>query len=1409
MSLLLSAAILEGILFFALPVFYPLFAQTKRTDTRLAAATPKSDVFMQAFYWNSTPGGIWWDSLAALAPRLASAGFSAVWLPPPTKGASGSYSMGYDLYDHYDFGDYNQEGTIPTRFGTRQELVNAIAAYHANGMQVFADAVMGHMNGGERRVPYDCWPSSPPYPPADSGWIIFNYPNGSGRFRKDATFFYPNQQTCDVNPPYHGPTDPAYWFGERLANAQTKVKDSLIVWGQYLRKVLGFDGFRIDEVKAIDPIFVGPWLQTADSGGYAVAEDYDGVGGIQNWLYWCKVFGGNPSMFDFPLRFSLQSMCNTTDGSYDMTQLDYAGLVNNGTSGYNVATFVENHDLDRIGWDGSIDAGHNPIIYDKDMAYALIMFSEGRPCVWFRDYFIYGLEGTIDSLIWIRRNFLGGSTTLRGGLNPYYIRQDGSTDQGSLASDIYVARRNGYGSQPGGYLVLNDNSSQWIDVWVDTELPIGSVYRDYTGRDADKTVVGPAPGGTKNRVKLWAPLRSYTIYVADTTQHLNIPPYVDGIPPQIAYTNTLFQYQTISGDPNHDSLTYSLLGNPSWLSISSTGLISGTPASANPPTANVTVVVVDAGGDTATTAFTLTIVSHPIIDGSFEGTGVWGPPVGLADTLPGWDSAQVEQLYVTSDSTYYYFGAKVKALAWMNWAFLINTKPGGGSNESWSRSIIYSHPNLPDYILRGTFGGYAEFHTWNGFGWNGVGQGLAATEFGENLTSADTLREGWVEGRLPRSAIGNPTVLAVQCYLTGNVNSQATFDACPNDQNTTAWSGITTRLHYYTIVGPKGITQCNLQYPSAVSIPVGGSVTVYARGFGVGVTDSAGQGPGVQAWIGWNSSNTNPATWTNWTGATYNVDANGYDEYQAPLGSGLPPGTYYYASRFQYNGGNFVYGGTSPAGGGVWDSTGNKSGVLTVVGPPATPALFSPPDGSVNQPAMIVLRWNAIANGATYRLQVSPDSLFSTIVFDDSAITGTARQVGPLANNTRHFWRVRAKNIAGTSSFSLPWSFTVNEVVNHYTVNALWNMISLPMEVDDPRAAAIFPTASSRLFLFGASGSYLAVDTIRHGVGYWLKFTEADSIAVTGFSVSLDTVRLSAGWNMIGSIDTPLSTGAVGQVPPGILRTGFFGYDNGYVLSTTIQPSKAYWVKSDSAGWLILSSDSQRAIPRQQKRGEGLERMSTLVIEDAAGHRQALYFGALGRSVLNPEQFEMPPAPPPEVFDVRYATERLLELVDPKRDSDLPLRVSAAVYPIRVHCEIADTSLAPSISVGAAAYPLTGGRAVEIVKQAANIVFHLRGPLPTAFALEQNYPNPFNPSTHISYALPVKSHVVLAVYDILGQVVETLVDGDQDAGVQSAAWNPDRAPSGVYFYRIQATPLGGGVKTPSAFDQVRKMILLR
>lgn len=534
--------------------------------------TPSGDTYLQGFYWNVVPGGIWWDSLSSLATKIKSAGFSSIYIPPPSKGAGGGFSMGYDIYDHYDFGEFYQKGSVETRFGSKNELLRMIQVFKSLGIGVYVDAVLNHTAGGELKSKNNCR--------TDSAWLVFNYPFGSKRFQKNANSFNPSENNnCNQSPPYN---DNFFSFANDNCTDCPDVQDSLIAWGQYLKSYFGFNGARLDAVKHINPNFISLFVNQAFPDDYIVAE-YIGSGTeIRSYYNQLASMGaGRVSFFDFPLRYTLADMCNNAAGTFDMRLLDNAGLIfGQGMSGFNVSTFVENHDFDRMGWDGTIDTavgGHSPIFRDKHLAYAFILFSEGRPSVFFKDYFDYGLGPIIDTLIFIRHKFLGGNTTLRNELDPWYIRQDGNQDQNLLAQDIYVARRNGWQNQIGGYIVINDNPTQWIDVWVDTELPIGTVYKDYTGKDANKVVVGPKPGGTKNRIKLWAPPRSFTIYVADTSQIINHSPVIQKVSNLNAYTFSELKYQIVANDANNDSLIFQIQNKPDWINFSSNGLLSGIP----------------------------------------------------------------------------------------------------------------------------------------------------------------------------------------------------------------------------------------------------------------------------------------------------------------------------------------------------------------------------------------------------------------------------------------------------------------------------------------------------------------------------------------------------------------------------------------------------------------------------------------------------------------------------------------------------------------------------------------------------------------------------------------------------------------------------------------------------------------
>ena len=136
----------------------------------------------------------------------------------------------------------------------------------------------------------------------------------------------------------------------------------------------------------------------------------------------------------------------------------------------------------------------------------------------------------------------------------------------------------------------------------------------------------------------------------------------------------------------------------------------------------------------------------------------------------------------------------------------------------------------------------------------------------------------------------------------------------------------------YTVTSPTPvITFANLQGPATGTIDLGMVFQVAGRVEIPGVTGQPVAAAGLIAWVGYSSTNTDPSTWTNWIAAPYAGPVAGKDEFTADLGSFIPTtGTWYYATRFSLNGGAYLYGGYSIAGGGFWNGTENISGVLNI-----------------------------------------------------------------------------------------------------------------------------------------------------------------------------------------------------------------------------------------------------------------------------------------------------------------------------------------------------------------------------------------------------------------------------------------------------------------------------------------------
>ncbi|GJQ63180.1 MAG: hypothetical protein SCALA702_22330 [Melioribacteraceae bacterium] len=238
----------------------------------------------------------------------------------------------------------------------------------------------------------------------------------------------------------------------------------------------------------------------------------------------------------------------------------------------------------------------------------------------------------------------------------------------------------------------------------------------------------------------------------------------------------------------------------------------------------------------------------------------------------------------------------------------------------------------------------------------------------------------------------------------------------------------------------------NLESPENAIIFKDDSVMVSGKVVIEGLTSGSGQGAGVTAYVGYNTSNTNPLSWSNWVEAAYVEDVEDADLYMAYIGSELPRGDYYYATRFEFEGDTF-YGGYSESGGGFWDGTNNVSGMLSVVAEPiAAPTelmAFAPDFETVE------LNWVDNSDNETgFKIErktgdstsVEPFAVIDSVIADISVYQDTT--VEPLTEYTYRVFAYNSDTVSAYSNLS-EVSTPIPVELTSFTVSTGDNMITV------------------------------------------------------------------------------------------------------------------------------------------------------------------------------------------------------------------------------------------------------------------------------------------------------------------------------------------------------------------------------
>jgi hypothetical protein len=460
---------------------------------------------------------------------------------------------------------------------------------------------------------------------------------------------------------------------------------------------------------------------------------------------------------------------------------------------------------------------------------------------------------------------------------------------------------------------------------------------------------------------------------------------------------------------------------------------------------------------------------------------------------------------------------------------------------------------------------------------------------------------------------------------------------------------------------------------------------------------------------------------------------------------------------------------------------------------PPVPALLSPPNRQSNVAFPASVCWDSSARATSYRLQVAIDSTFGTKIFDDSTLVLRCRTLAGLLNGKTYFWRVSAKNGAGTSAFSPFFRFTtlsppqppllISPANGEEGVNAVAQFLwSIPETAESYR----FQLAKDSLFAqIVKDDSTIAVTSTQAGPldshrKYFWRVRGKNTAGVGAYSAvwsfRTDYVGVS-NWSM------PLNVRENGNAQ----ETVYFG----------LHPDATYGIDPTLGEFelpppdLFGTFDVRFVGPplRPTSIGEGL-RLNLLEFRnytqvDTYKVRFQPGFGGYPMAFTWSAGF------------VRIVCDSML-LVDEFGGNTVRRRMDLDSSAL-----VTNTSLSSLLIIKYGAHPILDvpmpGRESE---------------LPKGFALSQNYPNPFNPSTTIRFSTEDVADIDVIVYDVLGRLVARLTNRTYFPGAYAAVWDGKNEqgmvmPSGMYYVRMTAVARSSGAGDPVRFSATRKMLLLK
>ena len=365
-------------------------------------------IMMQYFEWYMECKQNLWNQISNDAENLSKLGVTALWLPPAYKGLKGKEEVGYAVYDVYDLGEFDQKGTIKTKYGSKDEYLNCIISLKQNGIESYADIVLNHKMGADflQTIPatkvdwgnhkqeisdqetikvatkYTFPGRNHKYSDFEWNWTHFNGIDYAENTKENAIFKFKNKDWNEYVDEEFGNYD--YLMGADLDFKNPEVVEECNKWGKWYIELTNVDGFRLDAVKHIPAVFYKDWIQKlrdeTEKELFTVGEYWSGD--ITKLHRYIEETEGKIALFDVPLHYNLEKA--SKDEEYDLTKIFDETLVKENSN--MAVTFVDNHDTQPgQALESFVERWFKPA------AYALILLRNiGYPCVFYGDY--YGIQ---------------------------------------------------------------------------------------------------------------------------------------------------------------------------------------------------------------------------------------------------------------------------------------------------------------------------------------------------------------------------------------------------------------------------------------------------------------------------------------------------------------------------------------------------------------------------------------------------------------------------------------------------------------------------------------------------------------------------------------------------------------------------------------------------------------------------------------------------------------------------------------------------------------------------------------------------------------------------------------------------------------------------------------------------------